>query len=114
MSRAARWRLAGLSVVCVTLLVVLAVRLWYVQVASGHGYASLASQERVRTVVLPPSRGEILDDVGRPRVASRPSLVVTVNQTALSRQADGGRAELHRLAILLGVKDKFLVDRLRL
>ncbi|HKR71127.1 MAG TPA: penicillin-binding transpeptidase domain-containing protein, partial [Streptosporangiaceae bacterium] len=47
-------------------------------------------------------------------VASRPSLVVTVNQTALSRQADGGRAELHRLAILLGVKDKFLVDRLRL
>jgi len=113
-SRAARWRLAGLSVICVTLFVVLAVRLWYVQVAAGSGYASQASQERVRTVVLPPGRGEILDDVGRPLVASRPSLVVTVNQTALSRQDDGGRAELHRLAVVLGVKDRFLVDRLRL
>src|SRR5262249_20887933 len=103
MNRAARWRLAALSVVCTTLLVVLAVRLWYVQVASGNGYLSLASQERARTVVLPPDRGQILDDTGRPLVGSRPSLVVTVNRTALSRQSDGGRLELHRLAALLGV-----------
>ncbi|HEX2321668.1 MAG TPA: penicillin-binding protein 2 [Streptosporangiaceae bacterium] len=114
MNRAARWRLAALSVVCTALLVVLAVRLWYVQVASGNGYVSLASQERARTVVLPPDRGEILDDTGRPLVGSRPSLVVTVNRTVLSRQADGGRPELHRLAALLGVKDRFLADRLRL
>jgi penicillin-binding protein 2 len=114
MSRAARWRLATLSVVCVTLLIVLAVRLWYVQVASGKSYASLASQEQVRAVVLPPSRGEILDVSGRTLVASRASLVVTVNPTALSRQADGGRAEMHQLAALLGMKYRLLHDRLRL
>ncbi len=114
MSRAARRRLALLSAACLALLIILAVRLWYVQVASGRDYASLANSEQVRTVVVPPARGQILDDTGRPLVASRPSLVVTVNRTGLSRQDDGGRAELHRLAALLGLRYRLLHDRLRL
>jgi penicillin-binding protein 2 len=112
--RAARWRLAALSVFCVSLLVVLAVRLWYIQVDSGRGYAGLASQEHVRSVVLAPARGQILDDKGRALVGSRPSLVVTVDRSALSRQADGGSAELRRLAGLLGIGRRLLGDRLRL
>jgi penicillin-binding protein 2 len=39
---------------------------------------------------------------------------VTVNRTALSRQPDGGRAELHQLATLLGMRERLLHDRLRL
>lgn len=114
MTRPSRWRLAGVSVIAVTLLIILAARLWYLQVITGSGYASLASQEQIRTVVVPPVRGQILDDTGRALVANRSSLVVTVNMTELSRQNDGGTAELRRLAALLRVRDRTLRDRLRL
>ncbi len=63
---------------------------------------------------MPPARGQILDDTGRPLVTSRPSIVVTVNRAELSRQGDGGLAELHRLAALLGIRFRLLRDRLRL
>jgi penicillin-binding protein 2 len=113
-SRPARRRLALLSVFCVALLTILAVRLWYLQVATGSGYASLANHEQIRTVVVPPLRGRILDDTGRALVTSRSSLVVTVNAAQLLQQSDGGSAELHRLAALLGIRYRLLRDRLRL
>jgi penicillin-binding protein 2 len=113
-SRPARWRLALVSVVCVGMLTVLGVRLWYVQVATGSGYASLANQEQIRTVVVPPVRGEILDDTGHALAASRSSLVVTVNVTKLAQQGDGGSAGLRQLAALLGIRERLLRDQLRL
>jgi penicillin-binding protein 2 len=113
-SRASAWRLAAAAVLCVALLVVLAARLWYVQVTTGRGNVSLANQEQVRTIVVPPARGQILDDAGRALVANSASLAVTVNLATLSRQPGGGRAELHRLAALLGMRDRLLRDRLRL
>jgi penicillin-binding protein 2 len=112
-SRSARRRLALLSVFCIALLTILAARLWYLQVAIGSGYASLANQEQIRTVVVAPLRGQILDDTGLALVTSRSSLVVTVNAAQLSQQSDGGSAELHRLATLLGIRDRLLRDRLR-
>ena len=114
MSRATAWRLATVAILCVALLLVLAARLWYVQVTTGSGNVSLANSERVRTVVEPPARGQILDDTGRPLVATSSSLVVTVNLATLSRQRDAGRAELHRLAGLLGMRERLLRNRLRL
>lgn len=114
MSSPARRRLALLSILCVGLLTIPVFRLWYLQVATGRGYASLANQEQIRTVVVPPVRGEILDDTGRALVASRSSLVVTVNVTKLSQQSDDGKGELRRLAALLGIRDRLLHDRLRL
>ncbi len=114
MSRSARWRLAALSVACLASLIILAARLWYMQVMTGSGYAGLANQEQIRAIVVPPVRGQILDDTGRVLVANRSSLVVTVNMTDLSRQSDGGSAELRRLAALLGVRDRLLRDLLRL
>jgi penicillin-binding protein 2 len=113
-SRPAKWRLVALSVACMMLLVGVAARLWYLQVTTGSGYASLASSEQVRTIVLPPVRGQILDDTGRALVASRTSVVVTVNRTTLAAQPDGGTAELHRLAALLHIRYRLLHQRLRL
>jgi len=103
-----------LSVICLASLIILIARLWYMQVMTGSGYTRRANQEQIRTVVLPPLRGQILDDAGRVLVADRSSLVVTVNMTDLSQQSDGGNAELQRLAALLGVRDQLLRDRLRL
>jgi penicillin-binding protein 2 len=113
-SRATAWRLATAAVLCVALLIVLAARLWYVQVTTGKGNVSLANSEQVRTIVVPPARGQILDDAGRALAANSSSLVVTVNLATLSRQPDGGRAELRQLAALLGIRDRLLRDRLRL
>lgn len=113
-ARPPRWRLAGLFAACVILPVILASRLWYLQVMTGSDYLSLARKEQIRTVVVPAVRGQILDDTGRALVANRSSLAVTVNMTELSRQGDGGSAELRRLAALLGVSDRLLRERLRL
>jgi penicillin-binding protein 2 len=114
MSRSSRRRLAVLYLVVASLLVTLGARVWYVQVASGKAYASLASQDRLRTVVVPSVRGQILDDTGAPLVDSRSSLVVSIDMAQLSTQADGGKAELHRLARLLGTKPRTLRKETRI
>jgi penicillin-binding protein 2 len=113
-TRRSRWRVGSLAVLAVGLLLTLAAKLWYIQVSTGASYASLASQEQIRTVIVPPVRGLILDDTGRVLVGHRSSLTVTVNLTDLSRQAGGGAAELRRLSVLLGISDRLLRERLRL
>jgi penicillin-binding protein 2 len=113
MTRPSRSRLAGLCAVLVILPAILSARLWDLQVVTGRGYASLANQEQLRTVIVPAIRGRILDDTGVPLVAYRPSLIVAVNLQALSRQRDGGAAEVGLLAALLGVPSRRLRDELR-
>ena len=95
---AARRRLVVLYAVVFALLVSLGGRLWYLQVMTGVSYASAATQDQVRSVIVPPVRGQILDDVGHPLIDNHTSLVVSVNRQLVSQQADGGIGELHRLA----------------
>jgi penicillin-binding protein 2 len=111
---AARRRLVVLYAVVAALLLVLGGRLWYLQVLSVGSYASAATQDQVRTVIVPPVRGQILDDVGRPLVNNRTALVVSVNRALVSQQPDGGVGELHRLAHLLGMKYSLLQEKIRL
>jgi penicillin-binding protein 2 len=110
---ASRRRLAVLYVVVASLLIGLGARLWFVQVMSGTAYASQARQEQTQYVIVPSVRGEILDDTGRPMVDNRSALVVSVNMSVLVQQQDGGVAELHRLASLLGMKYQVLSDEVR-
>jgi penicillin-binding protein 2 len=111
---AARRRLVVLYAVVFALLASLGGRLWYLQVMTGVSYASAASQDQVRTVIVPPVRGQILDDTGQPLVDNHTSLVVSVNRQLLSQQADGGIGELHRLAHLIGMGYAELQQKLRL
>src|SRR5207302_3434693 len=53
--------------------VVLAVRLWNLQVISGDRYEVLAERNRVRSVPILAPRGKILDREGRIIVDNRPS-----------------------------------------
>src|SRR5262249_39715266 len=87
---AARRRLVMLDAVVVALLVALGGRLWYLQVMTVGSYASAATQDQVRSVIVPPVRGQILDDAGHPLVDNHTSLVVSVNRQLVSQQADGG------------------------
>lgn len=113
-ARRSRWRVAWLCVLAVALLTILAARLWYIQVMTGGSYTILANREQIRTVIVPPVRGLILDDTGRVLVGHRSSVAVTVDLTELSQQGSGAAAELRRLSVLLGIRDRLLLDRLRL
>jgi len=111
---ASRRRLAVLHLVIASLLIGLGARLWFVQVMSGPAYASQAKQEQTEHVIVPSVRGEILDDAGRPMVDNRSALVVSVNMSVLGQEKDGGVAELHRLAGVLGLSYQQLNDEVRL
>jgi penicillin-binding protein 2 len=109
-----RRRLWVLYVVLGALLAVLGGRAWFLQVSSHRSYVALANQDRIRDIVKPPVRGEIVDDNGSPLVSNRSALVVSVNMSLVSQQKDGGKAELARLARLLKISDKTLTERVRL
>jgi penicillin-binding protein 2 len=110
---ASRRRLAVLYVLVAALLIGLGARLWFVQVMSGTAYASQARLEQTQHVIVPSVRGVILDDTGHPIVDNRSALVVSVNMSVLGQEKDGGVAELHRLASLLGMKYQMLADEVR-
>ncbi len=111
---ASRRRLAVLHVIVASLLISLGVRLYYVQVLAGATYASQAKQEQTEQVIVPPVRGEILDDTGSPMVDNTSALEISVNMSDLEQQSDGGAAVLHRLAALLGTSYKQLSDEVRI
>jgi len=111
---AARRRLVVLYAVVFALLVSLGGRLWYLQVMTTVSYTSAATQDQVRTVIVPPVRGQILDDAGQPLVDNHTVLVVSVNRQLVSQQADGGIGELHRLAQLLHMSYTLLQEKIRL
>jgi penicillin-binding protein 2 len=111
---AARRRLVILYAVVFALLVSLGGRLWYLQVMTTVSYTSAATQDQVRTVIVPPVRGQILDDAGQPLVDNHTVLVVSVNRQLVSQQADGGIGELHRLAKLLHMSYTLLQQKIRL
>jgi penicillin-binding protein 2 len=109
-----RLRLVIIQVLVASLLATLFGRLWYLQVAAGEQYQQAASDNRIREVVTPAVRGQILDDRGRPLVSNRTALVVTVDRAQLSRQPDRGDAVLERLAGVLKMKDAEVRQRVRL
>lgn len=111
---ASRSRLAAVALITAGLLAVLGVRLWNVQITAHRTYLALANQDQVRYIVEPPVRGQIFDDTGHPLVDNAASLTVSVDMAQLAQQADGGKAELGRLARLLGVSDKTIQESVRL
>jgi penicillin-binding protein 2 len=111
---ASKWRLISVTLVVVGLLAVLGARLWYLQVDTRGTYVAESAQDRIRTIVQPPVRGEILDDTGQPMVGEQSSLTVAVNVATLTQQRDSGTAELARLGSLLGTSETVLHERTRL
>ncbi|MFD0472670.1 hypothetical protein ACFQ0B_33520 [Nonomuraea thailandensis] len=111
MSRA---RLLVLRLVAAAMLVTLLGRLWFLQVVNGDAYVRAAADVRIRSVALPPIRGQILDVAGRPLVTNNTRPVVTVDAVALAHQPDGGRAVLTRLGEALGQPYRQIAEKVRL
>lgn len=105
-------RLLVLQVLVLSLIGTLLMRLVWMQTANAGEY-NTASANSVRQIVVPAQRGLILDQVGRPMVANRSSLSVTVDRAELARQKDGGDATLAALAAKLGVTQDSIEQRLK-
>jgi penicillin-binding protein 2 len=103
-SERSRLRLVVLRVLVLAILLTLFSRLWYLQVYDGATYKKAASANRVREVVTPAPRGEILDVQGNALVGNRTALVVSVNRSLLTLEKDDGAAVLRRLAPIVGIK----------
>lgn len=103
MSDRSHLRLVVLGVLVLSLIGTLTARLFYLQLVVGEEYAAQAASNTTREVITPAVRGLILDQRGRPLVANRTSLVVSIDRSVIAREDDGGEAVLDRLAESLGV-----------
>ncbi|HEY5832878.1 penicillin-binding protein 2 [Streptomyces sp.] len=107
-------RLVILQVLVVSLLLTLGGRLWYLQVRNGAEYEQKAASNHIQQVVTPAVRGAILDDRGVPLADNETKLVVSASRTDLLKQTDDGKAVLTRLAGVLGMTAKDVLDKVRL
>ena len=114
MSERSSLRLAVLGILLGSLLLTMVGRLFFLQVVSADVYTQQASDNRIREVVSPATRGLILDQAGRPLVSNRTSLVVSVDRTEIGKQKDDGKAVLTRLAKALGTTYTALSYKLEL
>lgn len=112
MSDRSRLRLAVLQLLVLSLVGTLFGRLWYLQVLAGDQYERIAADNGRGTIVEPATRGRILDDLGRPLVANRTSLVVEVSYADLVRQKNKGLAVLQRLGAVLHESPQVLRDQI--
>lgn len=114
-------RVGVLGVAAATVLGVLALRAWSLQVLQGPSYARLATGQSFRTVDLPGPRGAIVDRRGRLLAGTSGRLVVTADRTTLGTLDEHGRwtptseglVELARLARVSGVSLPVLVTRIQ-
>ncbi|MQY15609.1 Peptidoglycan D,D-transpeptidase MrdA [Streptomyces sp. RB5] len=107
-------RLVAIQILVLSLLLTLGGRLWYLQIRNGEEYESQATGNHVQQVIEPAVRGSILDARGVPLADNETRLVVSASRTALMKMDDNGEAVLTRLAGILGMDAKEVMNRVRL
>ena len=107
-------RLVVIQILVLSLLGTLGGRLWYLQIREGAHYQKEASGNHVQQVVEPAPRGSILDARGVPLADNETRLVVSASRTELLKQKDDGKAVLTKLAGVLGMDPKEVMQKVRL
>ncbi|MDX3849333.1 penicillin-binding protein 2 [Streptomyces sp. AK02-01A] len=107
-------RLVVIQVLVFSLLFTLGGRLWYLQIRNGQEYTDEAKNNHVQQVVQPAVRGSILDSRGVPMADNETRLVVSASRTELMKMEDDGKAVMARLADVLDMKPKDVMDKVRL
>jgi penicillin-binding protein 2 len=104
-----RVRLRVLQILAVSLLVVLAIRLYDVQIISGDYYAERAANQRIRLLPIPAPRGAIFDRNGKLLVDSR-----SIYNVILSREDMRGKdfvSQVGALSTGLGIDADILREQ---
>jgi penicillin-binding protein 2 len=91
-------RIAILGGIALVMFAIVFFRLWYLQVLSGDHYLAQADNNRVREVVTPAPRGEIVDRNGHTLVDNRPAQAVQIAPDKLPKS----QKEKTQLYIRLG------------
>ncbi|HMK35979.1 MAG TPA: penicillin-binding protein 2 [Desulfomonilaceae bacterium] len=73
---AARVKTAGIIILC--LMMVLAAKLWILQMVQGQSYVEMSYHNRIRFIRLPPSRGRIFDGKGHVLAENHPSFTFSI------------------------------------
>lgn len=92
-------RVAFLGMFALAMFAVIFFRLWFIQILSGQKYVAEAKTNRVRDILIPAPRGEILDRSGNLLVNSKRAIAVQVSPAELPAplQAATTNAEEARL-----------------
>ena len=106
-------RLIVFGVFVLSMMAALAGRFVQLQAFEADRYSEIASDNRTRDIIHPAMRGQIVDQVGRPMVSNRSSLVITADPTAFAKMEDKGRSVLIRLGRLVGQTGAALGDRMK-
>ncbi|MCC3654133.1 MULTISPECIES: penicillin-binding protein 2 [Streptomyces] len=107
-------RLIAIQILVFSLLATLAGRLWFIQIRNGDEYTAEAAGNHVQQVVKPAVRGSILDARGVPLADNETRLVVSASRTELLKMRDDGEAVLTRLAGVLGMEPREVLEKVRL
>lgn len=113
-SRSRRAGILAVQILVLVLFAALGVRLWYLQIPRGDHYRELAVANHHQQLVVPATRGRILDSAGRSLVSNRTELTVSADYHELVGMEDGGLAVLTDLAEVLDVPVEELQQRMRL
>ena len=105
-------RLLILGVLIGSMMLTLLGRLFFLQVLTADSYRAAAQDHIGREVATPAVRGLILDQAGRPLVANRTSLVVTIDRDILHQEKDRGAAVIDKLSRVLVIPVETIQDRL--
>ena len=105
-------RLFILRMLVLSLFVALIGRLFVMQIVEGENFRNQAADSRFRDVVVPATRGIVLDQAGRTLIGNRRTMVVSVSLQTLGELPDEGKQVIHKLAPLLKMKESDLADRL--
>ena len=97
------WRIAFYQLLVVAAVVILAARLWRLQILHAQDYVVQADSNRFRLVSMQAPRGVIYDRKGRLLVRNVPSYTVSIVPGALPEDEVARRAVLLRLAQVLGI-----------
>jgi penicillin-binding protein 2 len=106
-------RVAILGFVALTLIAVLFLRLWALQVLSGDKYRTQASENQARTRPLEAPRGSIVDRHGRVLVRNVQGTSLTLSPSDLPKNRAKRMEVLRRLSVVVGMSEQRILDLLK-
>jgi len=95
-------RVAIMGGIALTLFGLIFFRLWYLQVLSGDKYRAQANDNRVRDIVVPAPRGDVVDRNGKTLVDNRVSIAVQIETRKLPPAGRKRRELYRRLSSVIG------------
>jgi penicillin-binding protein 2 len=109
--RQAGSQLDAISYLVLAVFIILAGRLWYLQVMNNQVYAGRAEQNRTRIIPIPARRGAILDRNGIELVTSQSMFNIVISREETINKANLDELA-HQLVANLGIDQEWLNNRL--